>query len=106
MPLLQVNVVINYDMPTDGRGSPDPETYREFDPFAVSMLLCAHAPRSVHRIGRTGRFGRKGISINFVHDRKSMEQMRFIENYFQRPITEVDASSLENIEKELKKMLS
>jgi ATP-dependent RNA helicase DDX19/DBP5 len=59
----------------------------------------------VHRIGRTGRFGRKGISINFVHDRRSREQMQFIQQYFQRPITEVDASSLETLEKELKKMI-
>ena len=45
--ILQVNLVINYDMPLDGQGKPDAETY-------------------LHRIGRTGRFGRTGISINFV----------------------------------------
>ncbi|KAI9005620.1 P-loop containing nucleoside triphosphate hydrolase protein [Hyaloraphidium curvatum] len=85
--ILMVNVVINYDMPTDAQGRPDPETY-------------------LHRIGRTGRFGRKGISINFVHDRRSREQMRYMEDYFQRPITEVDASSLEHIEEMLKKFMS
>jgi translation initiation factor 4A len=37
----QVSVVINYDLPKQ------PETY-------------------VHRIGRTGRYGRKGVAINFV----------------------------------------
>lgn len=37
------NLVINYDLPRSPKG-PDAETY-------------------LHRIGRTGRFGRKGISI-------------------------------------------
>lgn len=37
----QVSLVINYDLPTQ------PENY-------------------LHRIGRSGRFGRKGVAINFV----------------------------------------
>lgn len=49
-----VSMVINYDIPMMGRGDtePDAETY-------------------LHRIGRTGRFGRVGVSISFVHDKKS-----------------------------------
>jgi len=39
-----VSLVINYDIPKS------PETY-------------------LHRIGRSGRFGRKGFAINFVTDR-------------------------------------
>lgn len=39
------NLVVNYDLPRDPmKGGADAETY-------------------LHRIGRTGRFGRKGISI-------------------------------------------
>ena len=37
----QVSLVINYDLPNN------PENY-------------------LHRIGRSGRFGRKGVAINFV----------------------------------------
>lgn len=37
--VLQVNLVVNYDVPLDANGRPDPETY-------------------LHRVGRTGRFGR------------------------------------------------
>lgn len=37
----QVSLVINYDLPTNR------ENY-------------------IHRIGRSGRFGRKGVSINFI----------------------------------------
>ncbi|KAG6496726.1 hypothetical protein ZIOFF_044596 [Zingiber officinale] len=44
----QVSLVINYDLPTQ------PENY-------------------LHRIGRSGRFGRKGVAINFVsHDDERM----------------------------------
>ena len=39
----QVSLVINYDLPTNR------ENY-------------------IHRIGRGGRFGRKGVAINFVTD--------------------------------------
>lgn len=40
-PCVQVSLVINYDLPTNR------ENY-------------------IHRIGRSGRFGRKGVAINFV----------------------------------------
>ena len=49
----QVAVVINYDLPTKK------EMY-------------------MHRIGRSGRFGRKGIAINFVTN-KDIEIVRDIE---------------------------
>ena len=49
----QVAVVINYDLPTDK------EMY-------------------MHRIGRSGRFGRKGIAINFVTP-KEISTIRDIE---------------------------
>eukprot|EP00124_Ichthyophonus_hoferi_P000171 Ihof_evm8s6 gene=Ihof_evmTU8s6 len=49
----QVNVVVNYDIPVVFNANvPDFETY-------------------LHRIGRTGRFGRKGASINFCYDNRS-----------------------------------
>jgi translation initiation factor 4A len=48
----QVSLVINYDLPTQ------PENY-------------------LHRIGRSGRFGRKGVAINFVtRDDERMLQVR------------------------------
>ncbi|XP_063933846.1 uncharacterized protein LOC135145651 isoform X1 [Zophobas morio] len=55
-----VNVVINYDIPWDYElRKPDPENY-------------------VHRIGRCGRFGRRGLAINFVYDQKSKEDLEEI----------------------------
>jgi len=81
--VLQVNLVINYDLPLDGRGRPDPETY-------------------LHRIGRTGRFGRTGVSINFVHDEKSFKEMKAIEKYFGKDIIRVPTDDYDEIEKILK----
>jgi len=60
-----VSMVINYDIPMKGYGDkePDAETY-------------------LHRIGRTGRFGRVGVSISFVHDRKSFEALSQIAEFY------------------------
>ncbi|KAJ2005792.1 RNA helicase required for poly(A+) mRNA export [Coemansia thaxteri] len=82
----QVNLVINYDIPLDGDGRPDPETY-------------------LHRIGRTGRFGRTGASVNFVHDRKSNEQMEAIQNALGCDIIKVPTDDWEDARKILKKAL-
>ncbi|KAF9389467.1 RNA helicase required for poly(A+) mRNA export [Podila verticillata] len=58
-----VNLVINYDLPTKMDGSADFETY-------------------IHRIGRTGRFGRIGVTVNFVHDEKSYQVMKTIQDFY------------------------
>ncbi|KAG2185021.1 hypothetical protein INT43_000934 [Umbelopsis isabellina] len=84
--ILQVTLVINYDMPLTRDGKADAETY-------------------LHRIGRTGRFGRTGVSINFVHDRASWLQMREMEEIFQRPITKVPTDDWEEVERLLKKAM-
>lgn len=56
-----VSMVINYDIPMKGPGDAthDTETY-------------------LHRIGRTGRFGRVGVSITFISDKKSFEALTAI----------------------------
>ena len=58
-----VCLVVNYDVPIDKDQNPDFETY-------------------LHRIGRTGRFGRKGTAINLVNDQKSIETLAAIEAHF------------------------
>lgn len=86
--VLQVNLVINYDLPLDSTSRrPDYETY-------------------LHRIGRTGRFGRTGVSINFVHDANSWEIVKAIENHFNREIVKVPTDNWDNIESILKKEIS
>jgi ATP-dependent RNA helicase len=45
---------------------------RGIDVQQVSLVICYDLPTNrelyIHRIGRSGRFGRKGIAINFVKD--------------------------------------
>ena len=60
-----VCLVINYDIPIDKDGNPDFETY-------------------LHRIGRTGRFGRKGTAINLIDDDRSIGVLAAIENHFSK----------------------
>ena len=68
----QVSVVINYDIPNKL------ESY-------------------LHRIGRCGRYGRKGVAINFVTNR-DVDKMRRIEQYYHtiiNPLPEDVASILD-----------
>ncbi|KAJ2994142.1 RNA helicase required for poly(A+) mRNA export [Globomyces sp. JEL0801] len=84
--ILQVNLVVNYDIPVDRDMQPDPETY-------------------IHRIGRTGRFGRQGVSINFCHDQRSYNEMKAIEKYIGREIIRVPTDNVVDIERILKKAI-
>jgi len=59
----QVSLVINYDLP------PNIENY-------------------LHRIGRSGRFGRKGVAINFITN-NDVRTMRDIEQYYHTQIEEM-----------------
>jgi ATP-dependent RNA helicase len=59
----QVSLVINYDLP------PNRELY-------------------IHRIGRSGRFGRKGVAINFVKS-DDIKILRDIEQYYSTQIDEM-----------------
>lgn len=56
-------MVINYDLPTNR------ELY-------------------IHRIGRSGRFGRKGVAINFVKN-EDVRILRDIEQYYSTQIDEM-----------------
>jgi ATP-dependent RNA helicase len=59
----QVSLVINYDLPGNR------ENY-------------------IHRIGRSGRFGRKGVAINFVKE-DDVRILRDIEQYYSTQIDEM-----------------
>jgi len=59
----QVSLVINYDLP-------------------------ALRENYIHRIGRSGRFGRKGVAINFVTT-DDVRQMRDIEKFYSTQISEM-----------------
>ena len=75
----QVTLVVNYDNPPydEVRHRPDFETY-------------------LHRIGRTGRFGKPGLALSLVDGERDMLE---IEEYFGCPILELQTDDLDKIEK-------
>ena len=81
-----VKLVINFDLPVkktrDGNFEPDYETY-------------------LHRIGRTGRFGTKGIGVNLCCGKRDMDVLKSIEKYYKTKIEKM--KSLEELLEELKK---
>jgi len=62
----QVSLVINYDLPKNN------ENY-------------------IHRIGRSGRFGRKGVAINFV-TKEDARVLRELEEFYQTQIEEMPSN--------------
>jgi len=83
--VLQVSLVINFDIPVTQSGYPDSETY-------------------LHRIGRTARYNNPGLAINFVFDSNTKNNLKAIEQHFKRPIRELDKTKLEEIGGILDKM--
>ena len=51
--------------------------------------------------GRTGRFGRKGISIKSVHDKNTWAQMEEIEKATGKGITRIETTDLDVMEEVL-----
>jgi ATP-dependent RNA helicase DDX19/DBP5 len=77
----QVTIVVNYDMPTErNETTADCETY-------------------LHRIGRTGRFGKHGLAINLIDSETSLNILNEIERHFGKPIIKLDAHDMDAIEK-------
>ena len=72
--------MVNYDMPVEPTGKPDFKTY-------------------LHRIGRTGRFGKSGIAVNFIDGQRSMAIMKEIEDHFGKKILLLETNDVEALEK-------
>jgi len=83
-----VSMVINYDIPMKGKGDsePDPETY-------------------LHRIGRTGRFGRIGVSISFVYDKKSFQALSDIANQYGIDLVQLKPDDWDEAEKRVQAVI-
>ena len=65
---------------------------RGIDVQQLSLVINFDLPKSkevyIHRIGRSGRYGRKGVAINLVTDR-DMQHMRDIEGFYETKIVEM-----------------
>ncbi|KAL8810071.1 MAG: hypothetical protein Q9223_002627 [Gallowayella weberi] len=84
-----VSLVINYDLPDKAPREPhraDTQTY-------------------LHRIGRTGRFGRVGVSISMVSGRRDFEIMHEIENYFGIKMQGLNHKDWDEVESKIKSVL-
>jgi len=84
--VLQVTLVVNYDIPLTADNKPDPTTY-------------------IHRIGRSGRFGRKGVAINFVHNDFSKKALTDISFYFAAQISQLPTNDYGKVEALIKSAL-
>ncbi|KAI0215469.1 ATP-dependent RNA helicase DDX19A [Lamellibrachia satsuma] len=77
----QVTVVVNFDLPLDhNTRRADCETY-------------------LHRIGRTGRFGKNGLAINMVDGPRTMAMLKEIESHFGIKVMRLDADDFDEIER-------
>ncbi|KAK7066548.1 ATP-dependent RNA helicase ddx25 [Halocaridina rubra] len=76
-----VSLVVNYDLPVlHGTNRADCDTY-------------------LHRIGRTGRFGKTGNAINIVDGQEDLKLIREIESHFGIKIPKLDYNNMDEIEK-------
>lgn len=68
---------------------------RGIDVQQVSLVICYDLPTNrelyIHRIGRSGRFGRKGLAINFVKD-DDIRLLRDIEQFYKTQIEEMPSN--------------
>lgn len=83
-----VSMVINYDIPMKGRNDeePDAETY-------------------LHRIGRTGRFGRVGVSISFIYDKKSFDALSKIADMYGIDLVQLETDDWDEAEARVKEVI-
>jgi len=72
---------------------------RGIDVQQVSLVICYDLPLNkelyIHRIGRSGRFGRKGLAINFVKNEDESDDTRSlkgIEQFYSTQIKEMPAN--------------
>ena len=70
----------------DLKGQADPQTY-------------------LHRIGRTGRFGRVGVSICLICGHRDYKACEEISQYFQINMTGLNTNDWDGIEKTVKKII-
>ena len=85
-----VKLVINFDIPN----KPDPNNpTRKITDYATYL----------HRIGRTGRFGTKGIGLTLLKGKEELKFLKEIESFYKCQMSEI--KSLDELTQEFKKFL-
>jgi len=72
-----VSLVINFDLPRNPEHRINPD------------LLRVHAEKYLHRIGRSGRFGRKGVAINLIGSKMDFDLKEELEGHYGTKIEEM-----------------
>jgi len=73
-----VSLVINFELPRNPDYKNNPEN-----------SLRVNAEKYLHRIGRSGRFGRKGVAINLIGYHADFELLKELEGHFSIKIEEM-----------------
>ncbi|KAK4268430.1 hypothetical protein QN277_025089 [Acacia crassicarpa] len=87
--LLEVNLVINYDLPVKHTAE---YTHKPEPNYEVYL----------HRVGRVGRFGRKGAVFNLICGERDENLMEKIEKHFGTRVTEVQQRNDDDYKRALK----
>ena len=84
----KVTLVVNYSLPLKFDTSDNITKKREVDYETY-----------LHRVGRTGRFGDRGICINLIDSSKDLQLIKNIQNYYKNSIKEIKLEVLTDINK-------
>lgn len=87
-----VTMVINYDIPD----KPNPSGHGPPIPDAETFL---------HRVGRTGRFGKVGVALTLVHDKRSWQAFKSICEELQINPTKLDTEDWDEVESVVKSII-
>ncbi|CAB3404305.1 unnamed protein product [Caenorhabditis bovis] len=86
----QVSVVINYDLPIKHDANDKP--------VVVNGVIQPDCETYLHRIGRTGRFGKSGIAINLISGENDIKMIKILESHFEMKIEKLEPSKLSDLE--------
>ncbi|GAW82496.1 ATP-dependent RNA helicase DBP5 [Plasmodium gonderi] len=81
-----ISLVINFDLPYSYQGRIEESAVNNFSNRKVNMETY------IHRIGRTGRFGTKGMAINFI-SKNQMIHIKQIEKFYKCVISDLEFDS-------------
>lgn len=87
----RINLAINYDMP-DSTSTKEADRLKDAaadkNSAAYKESIAQAADTYLHRVGRAGRFGTKGIAISFVSSDRDTEVLKAIEARFDKKVDE------------------
>lgn len=92
-----VNIVVNYELPL---------LHIRSQTHSQRPILRPDCETYCHRVGRTGRFRRTGVAINFVAGDAEKQLIKQIETFFHHPIVELKFDDFQKLEHTIKTHLA